>query len=726
MTSSTTSPKFGTFSGVFTPTAITILGVIMYLRQAWVVGNAGLLGAWIILGICVFITATTALSLSSIATNTRLHAGGAYAIISRSLGIEAGACIGLTLYIAQTLSITMYVFGFREGWLSMFPYHHPLLVDVCTFLGIFGVAVFSASLAARIQYFVLIVTALSIVCVACGPWNAEPEPIRWWGDFEGTGGGYIGFWKAFAVFFPAVTGVMAGANMSGDLENPKKSIPQGTLGAVLICSLIYFYLCYIQIQMGSTQELLENTTIMIDQSWSPAFMKFVILCATSSSALATLVGAPRILQALAQDGSVPKGKFLSQKSSDGEPRHAIWFTGCLALGALLFRDLNVLAPLITIFFLCTYAAVNGVVVVEQGLGLVSFRPRLRLPLWIPMFGSISSLLAMLIINPAISILAISSMSLLYAVLSRDRGSKAQKKSPDDVGDVRGNIFVALARWFAREAQNLPKSEARAWVPSPLCPIVDQQSCRNALELAADIAYPRGQVKLLRITEKENTEPLLSPLENYFMKEKVRFATTLLQHPEKTTALLCAMQTLRGEVFAPNILSLGVDDGYSEAEMLSLTQMAQSVGMGIVLRCPQQRIIGQGGYINIWIRPQKGWNIEEAQREGNLDLAILVGFRLAQRHKMKLRLITTLQDESENADATFYLHEIIDVARLPETTQVETVRGNLFQSFSKSPSAAVHVLGIPNPYQQDFVHQILEISQVACLFVQSSGNESVLV
>ena len=249
MSASSSPTKFGTFAGVFTPTTITILGVIMYLRQAWVVGNAGLLGSWLIIGMCVFIASTTAFSLSSIATNTRLHAGGAYAIISRSLGLEAGACIGFTLYIAQAFSITMYVFGFREGWLSIFPNHIPLLVDILTFMGVFAIAIFSSSLATRVQYFVLAVTALSIVCVAFGPWNTDPEPIRWWGSFEGTGGGYIGFWKAFAVFFPAVTGVMAGANMSGDLEDPKKSIPYGTIGALIVCTIIYVYLSYIQVQI---------------------------------------------------------------------------------------------------------------------------------------------------------------------------------------------------------------------------------------------------------------------------------------------------------------------------------------------------------------------------------------------------------------------------------------------------------------------------------------------
>lgn len=109
--------KFGTFTGVFTPTLLTILGVILYVRLGWVVGNAGLLGAWLVMLVALGITVCTGLSLSSIATNTRLGTGGPYAIISSALGIEVGGSIGVPLYLSRPLGIAMYVFGFREGWL---------------------------------------------------------------------------------------------------------------------------------------------------------------------------------------------------------------------------------------------------------------------------------------------------------------------------------------------------------------------------------------------------------------------------------------------------------------------------------------------------------------------------------------------------------------------------------------------------------------------------------
>jgi len=121
--------KYGTFAGVFTPTLLTILGVIMYLRQGSVVGNAGLGGAWIIIGLVCGIIACTAMSMSSITTNIRIGAGGAYSIISQSLGLEVGGSVAVPLYLSQALAVTMYIFGFREGWLFIFPDHPALLVD---------------------------------------------------------------------------------------------------------------------------------------------------------------------------------------------------------------------------------------------------------------------------------------------------------------------------------------------------------------------------------------------------------------------------------------------------------------------------------------------------------------------------------------------------------------------------------------------------------------------
>ena len=167
--------KFGTFGGVFTPTLLTILGVIMYLRLGWVVGNAGLLGAWLIIILSFIISLTTALSMSSITTNIKIGAGGAYAIISQSLGLEIGGSLGIPRYVSQGLAVTMYIFGFREGWLSIFPHHAAFLVDTIVFIVLFAIAYKSADFAIRTQYIIMAIIGASLAVIVLAGFNGSMQ-----------------------------------------------------------------------------------------------------------------------------------------------------------------------------------------------------------------------------------------------------------------------------------------------------------------------------------------------------------------------------------------------------------------------------------------------------------------------------------------------------------------------------------------------------------------------
>ena len=141
--------KFGMFAGVFTPTVLTILGAIMYLRTGWVVGNAGLGGAIIIILLAHVITVATGLAVSSVVTNTRVGAGGAFAIISQSLGLEVGGSVGIPLFLAQGISIALYVLAFTESWLRIFPNHPEVLVAILTFAAVFAIVYISAQFASK-------------------------------------------------------------------------------------------------------------------------------------------------------------------------------------------------------------------------------------------------------------------------------------------------------------------------------------------------------------------------------------------------------------------------------------------------------------------------------------------------------------------------------------------------------------------------------------------------
>jgi len=414
--------KFGTFTGVFTPTLLTILGVIMYLRLGWVVGNAGFLGGWLIIILACVITGCTGLAMSSVTTNIRIGAGGAFSIISQSLGLEVGGSVGLTLYFSQSLAVAMYIFGFREGWMWIFPHHNALLVDLITFIALFALAYISANVALRVQYVIMAVVAASLVSILVAALQGSMHyPVQLWGEFPGSPENNfsgVRFWRVFAVFFPAVTGIMAGANMSGDLKDPRRSIPLGTLSAIAVTSVVYLALAYWLAASATPKELVSNYTIMIDRAaWGPIVLAG-LLGATFSSALASLVGAPRILFALGDHRILPQGAWFAQQTAKGEPRNATWITGAIILGALLIRDLNAIAPLISLFFLITYGMINVVVLIEQNLDLVSFRPTIEIPRIVPFLGAVGCLFAMFVESPTFSLVAVTFVLTIYGVLLR--------------------------------------------------------------------------------------------------------------------------------------------------------------------------------------------------------------------------------------------------------------------------------------------------------------------
>ncbi|MEM6885414.1 MAG: hypothetical protein AAF571_10310, partial [Verrucomicrobiota bacterium] len=213
--------KFGTFGGVFVPNVLTILGVIMFMRTGWVVGQTGFYGALIILTIANCITLLTSLALSAIATNTKIGSGGAYFMVSRSLGLEIGGSIGVPLFLAQAVSVAFYVIGFTESLTYFFPDLNIRIVAAGVTAAIFLVTWVGSDIAVKAQYLIFGILILSLISFFAG-WRpishfSNNQFSAYTESFE--------FWKVFAIFFPAVTGVMAGASMSGDLKNPARSIP---------------------------------------------------------------------------------------------------------------------------------------------------------------------------------------------------------------------------------------------------------------------------------------------------------------------------------------------------------------------------------------------------------------------------------------------------------------------------------------------------------------------
>ncbi len=728
-------PKlFGTFAGVFTPTLLTILGVIMYLRLGWVVGNAGLFGGLLIIALANGITLCTGLSLSSIATNTRLGAGGPYAIISKSLGYEVGGSVGVPLYLSQALAVAMYVFGFREGWAWIFPEHPAILVDLVTFGVVFGIAYVSASLAFKIQYVVMAVIVGSLVSIFAAPdflHGTAVADVQLWGGYPGSPeDGFRGtsFWLVFAVFFPAATGVMAGANMSGELKDPRRSIPVGTLSAIAVSLVVYVVLAVWTTRVATPDELVSNYTVMIDKAlWGPIVVAG-LLGATFSSALTSLVGAPRIMQALGKDRLVPAGEWVS-KASGGEPRRAMRVTGVIVLAALLIRDLNVIAPMITMFFLITYAVINVVMLAESSLGLMSFRPTFRLPRIVPLLGALGCVFAMFIVSPTVGLVSVGVVVGIYVWITW-RGVTPR------MGTVRSGIFAAFAEWAAGKVIALDMTASRAWKPSLLVPVLDPATVRGELRLLIDVCRPEGSIKLLGVATTETVAdltPRIDTLARTLRKNGVLTTSSVIDSAGFATGVVTGVQALRSAFFAPNVLFLSLPRHVERhAELGAIVGEARRLEVGVMLLALHQEAgLGMKKTVNLWVRPRPhGLSVEATLGRSDLNLGILTALRLAHAWDAELNLLTSVPTAGDEAAAWAYLAELRDLARIPQAARSQVMVGPFEACVTRAPQSDIDVMGLrrgADGRSPDlaFMAEMVRATRSACLFCGASGRENAL-
>lgn len=719
---------FGTFGGVFTPTLLTILGVIMYLRMGWVVGNAGLLGAWLIIIVSFGITLCTALSMSAITTNIRIGAGGAYAIISQALGLEVGGSLGIPRFISQGLAVTMYIFGFREGWLGIFPNHHPFMVDAIVFLVLFGIAYISANLAIKTQYIIMVIIILSLLSIVMaayeGSMQISTDKALSWGSFKGSIENNFGgssFWIVFAVFFPAATGIMAGANMSGELKDPKKSIPAGTLWAIGVSFIIYMALAYWLAHTATEDELLTNYNVIIDKAYFGPLIIAGILGATFSSALASIVGSSRILYAMGEHRVLPYSNFLSGKSANGQPRNAMIVTGILIFATMLLRNINAVAPLVTLFFLVTYAMINIVVIIEQRLGLISYRPLFKIHKWIPWLGVISSVIAMFIINPTVSLFTVLIVFVVYWYLSRQN-----LETPFE--DVRSGLFVSFAEWAAKHTWGMKSMQQRAWKPNLMVPLRDISVVKGNFQFLRNIARPKGSIKLLGIEPFDENSKLVKALDilsETFRQKGVFSSWTVINTDEFAKGVNFGNQALRGAFFRPNIIFLHLKDHDNfETEIRPVIQESIRLEIGVLLFSSHSSArLGQRNLINVWVSDRRGnwdlgWDI------GNLDLSTLIAYKLKKNWDARIRIIMVIENENDKEQAHRFLKGLITAARLPHTL-TEVYVGNFKSIVQNAPAADINIFGMDENLSYNFITQMTSYTHSSCLFVKDSGHESIL-
>jgi amino acid transporter len=407
--------KFGTFAGVFTPSILTILGVIMYMRLGWVVGNAGLLGAIIIIIIAHVIAVTTGLSVSSVATDKKIGAGGIYYVLSRSMGIPIGGSIGIALYVGTAFSIALYLIGFSESFNAYFGLGMSVndfrLTGTLALIALTGLALISTSLALKTQFFILAAIVVSLVAIFSGSSEFVPQSVALFST-EGA----VPLEVVFAVFFPAVTGFTAGIAMSGDLKDPKRSIPIGTLSAIGGGLVVYIALAVFMAYTINSEVLKTDYNILMKIALFAPAVVVGIWGATLSSALGGILGGPRILQAMSIDKVTPK-IFGTGKGANNEPVNALFMVFIIAEAGILIGELDVIARVVSMFYLTAYGFINISYFLESWAN-PDFQPSFKIKRWIGLLGFIACFVVMFKLDIMAMLAAFAVIGALYFGLQR--------------------------------------------------------------------------------------------------------------------------------------------------------------------------------------------------------------------------------------------------------------------------------------------------------------------
>ncbi|MCK5846839.1 MAG: amino acid permease [Bacteroidales bacterium] len=457
--------KFGAFAGVYTPSVLTILGVIMYMRLGWVIGQAGLIATIAIVLIAHIISITTSLSISSIATDKKIKTGGIYYILSRSLGLPMGGSIGITLFIGTALSIALYIVGFTENFLGIEAISNftgmendinsVRIIGSIVLLSLVAIAFISTSLAIKTQFFVLGAIALSLVSIGLGFAFMDPSSIAEPIMTPASNG--VPLITVFAIFFPAVTGFTAGVAMSGDLKDPKSAIPKGTMWAVATGLVVYLVLSIAIAYFVNRDVLLTDNNFLLKIAYYSPLVIAGIWGATLSSALGGILGAPRIIQAISHDKVIPKW-FGKGHGGSNEPRNALIFTFIIAELGVLIGELDAIAEVVSMFYIAAYGFINLAFALESWASS-DFRPSFAVNKWIGIIGFIASFGVMMQLNPVAMFASFIIMWLIYFLLKR-------KEIKSDFGDVWSSVWSSMVRTSITKLSE-KSLEKRNWKPNIL-------------------------------------------------------------------------------------------------------------------------------------------------------------------------------------------------------------------------------------------------------------------
>ncbi|MBF0288564.1 MAG: amino acid permease [SAR324 cluster bacterium] len=677
--------KYGVFSGVFTPSILTILGVIMYLRMPWLTGQAGLYMMIGIILIAHIVSITTGLSVSSIATDKKVEGGGSYYIISRSLGLSIGGTLGIALFVGLSFSVSLYVIGFCESFNSFWGFENSInnirLTGSLTLLLVAILTFISTSLAMKSQFFILATIALSLLSVFLGSSAHIPEKISLFPQ-EAAPSMMI----LFGIFFPAVTGFEAGVSMSGDLQNPKKSIPMGTIIAILVGMVVYLGLPVFLLSRVEPQVLVSNPNILLEISLFPPLVIAGIWSATISSAIGSILGAPRILQATSVDGITPKF-FAKGHGKGNEPRNALLLTFLIAEGGILIGELDIIARIVSIFFLTAYGFLNISCAVESWASS-DFRPSFRIPKLVGIVGFLACFLIMIELDLMAMFGGIIVMGgLLFYLKSRELKLKS--------GDVWESVWLSVIRKGLFQLSQ-SKPQQRNWKPNILLFSGGTVIRPHLIEFSKWSVGQQGIVSNFDLIENTSAKMLFPKAQQSIISEDDQFEGVFIRRQECQDiyeGINTIVRTYGFSGIEPNTVLMGWRKNTKHTDrFFQLLENLKELDFNmLLLNYHDERGFGNHKTIDIWWRG--------AGNNGNFTLA-LVKFILASIpwRDARLRFLVVTNESIFTETIHKNMQRILQEARLESDIKViNNAAENL--SFAEiialeSNSTDLTILGLP--------------------------------
>ena len=622
--------KFGTGPVFFTAVS-TILGAILFLRFGYAVGMMGFWGVILIILVGHMVTIPTALALSEIATNQKVRGGGEYFIISRSFGMNIGSTIGFSLYLSQTISVAFYVIAFTEAFEPFFNYIQarydftlPRQVISLPAMALLSWMILKrgAGMGVMALYIIVGILFIALTLFFAGQTDYTPETTIL-GSLQQVD--LQSFFIVFAIVFPAFTGMTAGVGLSGDLKNPARSIPLGTTSATILGMIIYVFLAWKLYTTASAEDLINDQLVMKQIAiLGPLIIPLGLAASTISSAIGSVLVAPRTMQALARDKAFPGrglNAWLSRGKGDAhEPFNASIITIVIAFVFVALGNVNAVAEIISMFFMITYGSLCLISFLFHFGADPSYRPVFRSRWYISLLGFAMCFWLMFKINAPYAIAAIILLIGIYLLISR------YHKDRKGVENIFSNAILQVNRGLQVYLQKKGKTaKIRKWRPSVVCISSNTFERQNALRMLNWISYRHGfGTYIHRIdgyfsaaTKEESGEIFDKLITMTGDKHSQVYIDTLIS-PSYTSAIAQVIQLPGISGMENNMILFEFDksDPGNLEQIIENYSLSKTAGYDVCILGSSPRTVQYKNGIHIWIR-----NIDQF----NANLMILLGY-----------------------------------------------------------------------------------------------------